>query len=55
MTSLIKQTFSPLSQTFAEVRADLAGTDLMAGLAPQAAHRLLTSRASPLLGARPKS
>jgi 3-oxochol-4-en-24-oyl-CoA dehydrogenase len=48
--SLIKQTFSLLSQEFAEVSADLAGLDAIAGLAPEAAHRLLTSRASTIAG-----
>ena len=49
-SSLIKQTFSLLSQEFAEVSADLAGIDVIAGLAPNAAHRLLTSRASTIAG-----
>ncbi len=49
-SSLIKQTFSLLSQQFAEVSADLAGIDVIAGLAPDAAHRLLTSRASTIAG-----
>ena len=49
-SSLIKQTFSLLSQSFAEVSADLAGIDCIAGLAPEAAHRLLTSRASTIAG-----
>jgi alkylation response protein AidB-like acyl-CoA dehydrogenase len=49
-SSLIKQTFSLLSQDFAEVGADLAGMDGIAGLAPQAAHALLTSRASTIAG-----
>ncbi|MGE0307981.1 MAG: acyl-CoA dehydrogenase family protein, partial [Acidimicrobiia bacterium] len=49
-SSLIKQIFSLLSQEFAEVSADLAGMDGIAGLAPEAAHRLLTSRASTIAG-----
>ena len=48
--SLIKQTFSILHQNFAEVSADLAGLDGIAGIAPEAAHRLLTSRASTIAG-----
>jgi 3-oxochol-4-en-24-oyl-CoA dehydrogenase len=49
-SSLIKQSFSQLMQQYAEVAADLAGPDLMAGLAPTAEHRLLTSRASTIAG-----
>lgn len=49
-SSLIKQTFSILSQQFAEVDADLAGVDVIAGLAPGAARRLLTSRAATIAG-----
>jgi alkylation response protein AidB-like acyl-CoA dehydrogenase len=48
--SLIKQTYSLLTQQFAEVSADRAGVDSIAGLAPEAAHRLLTSRASTIAG-----
>ena len=49
-SSLIKQAFSLLSQRFAEVGADLAGMDAIAGIASEAAHRLLTSRASTIAG-----
>jgi alkylation response protein AidB-like acyl-CoA dehydrogenase len=49
-SSLIKQTFSLLTQEFAEVSADLAGVDVIAGLAPKPAYRLLTSRASTIAG-----
>ena len=49
-SSLIKQAFSLLSQRFAEVGADLAGMNAIAGLATEAAHRLLTSRASTIAG-----
>jgi alkylation response protein AidB-like acyl-CoA dehydrogenase len=49
-SSLIKQTYSLLTQDVAEVLADLAGIDAVAGLAPDAAHRLLTSRASTIAG-----
>ncbi len=48
--SLIKHTFSGLSQRFAEVQADLAGLALIAGEAPVAAHRLLSSRAATIAG-----
>jgi 3-oxochol-4-en-24-oyl-CoA dehydrogenase len=49
-SSLIKQTWSTLSKEFAEVNADLAGAGLMAGLAPNAVHGLLTSRAATIAG-----
>jgi alkylation response protein AidB-like acyl-CoA dehydrogenase len=49
-SSLIKQTWSVLSKEFAEVRADLAGAGLMAGLDPEAVHGLLTSRAATIAG-----
>jgi alkylation response protein AidB-like acyl-CoA dehydrogenase len=42
--------FSLLPQDFAEVAADVAGIDGIAGLAPEAAHRLRTSRASTIAG-----
>jgi alkylation response protein AidB-like acyl-CoA dehydrogenase len=48
--SLIKQTFSTLSKQFAEVSFDLAGLDGIAGLDPEATHRLLTSRAATIAG-----
>ena len=49
-SSLIKQLYSALAQAFAEVNADLAGVEAIAGLAPDAAYRLLTSRASTIAG-----
>jgi alkylation response protein AidB-like acyl-CoA dehydrogenase len=49
-SSLIKQSFSLLSQRYAEVYADLAGLDAIAGDASDAAHRLLTSRAATIAG-----
>ena len=48
--SLIKQTFSILHQSLAEVGIDLAGMDGVAGLKPEAAHHLLTSRSSTIAG-----
>ncbi len=48
--SLIKHSFSALSQRFAEVQADLTGIGLIAGEAPIAAHRLLSSRAATIAG-----
>lgn len=49
-SSLIKQTYSLLAQEYAEVRADLAGVDVIAGLDPDAASRLLSSRAATIAG-----
>jgi alkylation response protein AidB-like acyl-CoA dehydrogenase len=49
-SSLIKQTYSLLTQRYAEVAADLSGPKLIAGLDDEAAHRLLTSRASTIAG-----
>jgi 3-oxochol-4-en-24-oyl-CoA dehydrogenase len=48
--SLIKQTWSVLMKEYAEVNADLAGPGLIAGLAPDAAHELLTSRSASIAG-----
>ena len=50
VASLIKQTWSTLSKRYAEARCDLAGLDSIAGLAPEAGHGLLTSRASTIAG-----
>jgi alkylation response protein AidB-like acyl-CoA dehydrogenase len=50
VSSLIKQSFSLLSQELAEVNADLAGLDAIAGLAPEVTHRLLSSRAATIAG-----
>ena len=49
-SSLIKQTWSVLSKTFAEVGADLAGPDAIAGMTSDAGHRLLSSRAASIAG-----
>jgi len=48
--SIIKHSYSQLSQRFAEVQADLSGVGLVAGEAPVVAHRLLTSRAATIAG-----
>lgn len=51
VSSLIKQSFSQLSQAVAEIRADLTGADLMASEGVnEAAQGLLSSRASTIAG-----
>jgi 3-oxochol-4-en-24-oyl-CoA dehydrogenase len=49
-SSIIKLSWSKLSQQIAEFRADLAGMDLTAGLDPAAERDLLVSRAATIAG-----
>jgi len=49
-SSLIKQSWSLLSKTFAELNADLSGIDMIAGLDMSATQRLLGSRSTTIAG-----